>query len=293
MNHTQSGILEPVPQLARYLAFSLLPGTDPKIALKTLCRIASDNHAVIGLGHSLLLALGTSIQGMRDFPPHVGAGIDIPSTPFSLWCWLRGEDRGDLVHRSRSLRHALAQAFHLEQVIDAFKHGQSRDLSGYEDGTENPEGDEAIEAAIVSGMGPGLDGSSFVAVQQWVHNLDRFQAMPQAERDNVIGRRVSDNKEMDDAPVSAHVKRATQESFEPEAFMLRRSMPWASETREGLVFVAFGHRFDAFEAVLKRMTGQEDGISDALFRFTRPLTGSYFWCPPVVNGQLDLSAAGI
>jgi putative iron-dependent peroxidase len=56
--------------------------------------------------------------------------------------------------------------------------------------------------------------------------------------------------------------------------------------------VAFGKSFDAFEARLNRMVGGEDGVADALFRFTRPMTGAYFWCPPVVDGRLDLTALG-
>jgi len=117
--------------------------------------------------------------------------------------------------------------------------------------------------------------------------------MPQAERDNTIGRRISDNEEIDEAPESAHVKRTAQESFEPEAFVLRRSMPWADEKQAGLVFVAFGHAFDAFEAQMRRMIGDDDGIVDALFNFTHPVSGSYFWCPPVSGGGLDLSAPGL
>jgi deferrochelatase/peroxidase EfeB len=44
---------------------------------------------------------------------------------------------------------------------------------------------------------------------------------------------------------------------------------------------------------LTDVVGAEDGIVDALFRFTRPVSGSYFWCPPMKNGRLDLRAAGI
>ena len=75
--------------------------------------------------------------------------------------------------------------------------------------------------------------------------------------------------------------------------MLRRSMPWTEGAAAGLVFVAFGRSFDAFEAQLRRMVGVDDGITDALFRFTRPVSGSYFWCPPVKDGKLDLSALGL
>ncbi len=47
---------------------------------------------------------------------------------------------------------------------------------------------------------------------------------------------------------------------------------------------------DAFEAILQHMAGLDDGIPAALFNFTRPLTGSYYWCPPMRGGKLDLSA---
>lgn len=70
-------------------------------------------------------------------------------------------------------------------------------------------------------------------------------------------------------------------------------MPWASGLESGLVFVAFGRSLDAFEAQLRRMLGLEDGIVDALFRFTRPLTGAYYWCPPLADGRLDLRVLGI
>jgi putative iron-dependent peroxidase len=61
----------------------------------------------------------------------------------------------------------------------------------------------------------------------------------------------------------------------------------------GLVFVAFGKSFAAFEAQLRRMVGAEDGIADALFKFTRPESGAYFWCPPMKAAHIDLSALGL
>jgi putative iron-dependent peroxidase len=67
--------------------------------------------------------------------------------------------------------------------------------------------------------------------------------------------------------------------------MLRRSMPWASGSQAGFMFSAFGCSVDAFEAQLKRMLGTEDGIVDSLFQFARPLTGSYFWRPPLLDGN--------
>jgi len=294
MNQTQPGILDPIPLQGRYLFFELVPGADPRASLTALRDLVDGRDTVIGLGYSLVLALGVEIDGLRVFPALVGRGIELPSTPAALWCWLRGDDRGDLLHRGRAVEQTIATAFTRVQAVDGFRHGTGLDLTGYEDGTENPQGPDALATALVKGAGPGLDGASFAAVQQWLHDFDRFDAMSSEEQDNTIGRRKRDNEELDAAPASAHVKRTAQEDFEPAAFILRRSMPWSDEQgRGGLQFVAFGKTFAAFEAQLRRMIGAEDDIRDALFRFTRPVSGSYFWCPPMHEGCLDLRALGV
>lgn len=293
MNSVQPAILAAAPRHAQYLSFSLQPDAAAESAARALADATDRQADVVGFGRSFVLALGAEIDGLRSFPHYAQAGIVVPSTPAAAWVWLRGDDRGELLHRGRTVEKVVANSLRLEQRVHAFQYRDSRDLTGYEDGTENPKGDRAIETALVAGRGPGLDGSSFVAVQQWIHDLDRFDGMTATDQDNSIGRRKSDNRELADAPESAHVKRTAQESFEPQAFVLRRSMPWADERQAGLMFVAFGRSFDAFEAQLNRMVGAEDGIRDALFRFTRPVTGGYFWCPPVAGGGLDLRALGL
>jgi putative iron-dependent peroxidase len=293
VKNAQPGILAPLPRHARYLTFSLKPGARPREVVRALAATAEGNSCVVGLGALLLFALQKTIEGLRPFPHYRGEGFEVPSTPAALWCWLRGEDRGEIVLRGRVIQKMLAPAFETISVIDAFKYGRGLDLTGYEDGTENPRGRRAGEAAILDDKKAGMDGSSFVAVQQWLHELERFSAKPRKDQDHTIGRRKSDNKEIGAAPPRAHVKRTTQESFTPAAFVVRRSMPWADASREGLVFVAFGRSLDAFEAQLKRMVGAEDGTVDALFTFTRPVTGAYFWCPPVRKGRLDLRAIGL
>jgi putative iron-dependent peroxidase len=222
----------------------------------------------------------------------------VPSTPGTLWCWIRGDDLGHLLHLTRKVQKALAPAFSLRHVMEGFRHGWSdtgfgKDLTGFEDGTENPKGEQAVEAAIAHGLGDALDGSSYVAVQQWVHDLDAFEELAGQERDFHIGRRLDDNEELDDAPQTAHVKRTAQESFDPEAFVLRRSMPWLHGLQAGLMFVAFGRSHQAFEQQLRRMAGLDDGITDAMFKISKPVTGAYFWCPPMRDGRLDLRRLGL
>lgn len=292
MSSTQPGIVPDVPALARYLTFRLQVDADAGAALRSLGAIEIDDGIVVGVGSSVVSAVGKSVEGLRELPRLVGPGVTIPSTPAAFWVWLRGDDRGEILHRGRRVVAALGDGVAVVDAIDAFKYAGGRDLTGYEDGTENPKGKEALAAAFASGIGPGIDGSSFVAVQRWHHDLDHFQSLGHQEQDEIIGRRRSDNEELEDAPPSAHIRRTEQESFEPKAFVLRRSMPWAGGAGEGLVFVAFGKSFDAFEAQLERMAGQRDGIIDGLFRFSRPVTGSYFWCPPIHRARLDLSAIG-
>ena len=286
----QRGILEVGPAQGCYLFFSVRTDVDVRKALKKLACRVDGSALLVGVGASLVAALGANISGLRGFPA-LESQVDVPSTPFALWCWLRGGDRGELLLRLRELEDLLGDAFVLELALDAFKYDNGRDLTGYEDGTENPKGDDAITAALVTKGKAGIKGSSFVAVQQWLHDLDHFESWSKKRQDNAIGRRRADNKELEKAPASAHVKRTAQESFDPEAFVLRRSMPWSdSDGNLGLVFVAFGNGFDAFEAQMRRMAGLDDGIVDALFGFSRPLTGSYFWCPPMQGKELDLSA---
>jgi putative iron-dependent peroxidase len=298
----QPGIVEGVPAVARYVLFTLADqGVDAdaiKQALKRLSPLANGSDVVVGLGPSLVAALGARVRGLHEFPDDFsGEGAKVPSTPGTLWCWVRGHDLGDLLHLTRKVQKALAPAFGVRHVVDAFRHqlgesGHGKDLTGYEDGTENPKGEEAETAAFAHGAGPGVDGSSFVAVQQWVHDLDAFEALGDQERDHHFGRRRSDNEELDDSPQWAHVKRTAQESFGPPAFLLRRSMPWMMSMQAGLMFVAFGKSFDAFEAQMRRMAGLEDGIVDAMFRISRPVNGAYFWCPPMQDGRLDLRQLG-
>ncbi len=289
MKLAQPGILNENTPLARYLSFSIYSKVDVKRALKQLSDSINIENTVIGLGYSLVDALGQSVAGLTIMPAQSVDGVEIPSTPTALWCWLKGNDRGELFHRSLEIENLLAPAFIVNDVIDSFQYDRNRDLSGYEDGTENPQGEDAVEAAIVQGIVDGIDGSSFVAVQQWRHDFEKLSSMTTKQRDDVIGRHIKDNEEFDEAPESAHVKRSAQESFEPEAFMLRRSLPWSDGMDAGLVFVAFGKSLQAFEAVVNRMLGKDDGISDALFTFTAPISGAYYWCPPVKSDRLDLS----
>ena len=294
MSHLQSGILaSPVPKYARHLFFNIADAACVGDALRTLAQLADGKQLLVGIGEPVSFALDRQIPGLRSFAPLNGPGAQNPATQHALWCWITGAEACELAVRSLDLQALLAPAFTLASASECFRYKSGHDLTGYEDGTENPVDDDAIAAAAVESTEAGLDQSSFAAIQQWVHDLPRFNAHSPLEKDHMIGRQLSDNEELEDAPESAHVKRTAQESFSPEAFMVRRSMPFVEGTQAGLMFLCFAKTLDVFEAQLKRMSGLEDGITDALYGFSRPITGGYYWCPAISDGHLNLGALGL
>lgn len=288
----QQGITGDVPQHARYITFQAIAGAGSDLDgvrnnIKAATGVISKSDGVIGFGPQVLQLLGAEVDHSLTFPNFVSMGISIPATSNDIWVWLRGEDPGELLHTGNEVIQHLSQHFEVSGIDDGFKFKEGRDLSGYVDGTENPEGSDAVAAAFTD------IGESYVAVQKWQHNLAHFASLKQQDKDHIIGRRLSDNEELDDAPISAHVKRTAQESFIPEAFMLRRSMPYTEGKDAGLIFVCFANSPRPFKQQLARMVGKEDGVTDGLFRFSRPLTGAYYWCPGTKDGQLDLSKLSI
>lgn len=285
--HAQPSILIERPPVGRTLLFRIAPQSDVPAALRRLRDGLSIDCGTVGIGEPLVLALRKPIAGLRTFPAMSGAACSVPSTQEALCFLLRGPDRGIVFDLTQTIFELLGNAFLLVDSNDTFTYHGGRDLTRFEDGTENPKGDKAAAAALRE------DGSSFLAVQRWVHDLSRFRDLDEEDRELLIGRRAESNDEIEDAPPSAHIKRTEQESFDPPMFMLRKSMPWANATQEGLEFIAHVASLDVFETMMRRMVGHDDGIVDGLFTFSRPVTGGYYWCPPVAKDRLDLSALEI
>ncbi|HVK85395.1 MAG TPA: Dyp-type peroxidase [Kofleriaceae bacterium] len=281
MATTQIGILAPLPRAANYVTLALAPGASPRDVLERVRALRVDEAVVVGLGAPLV---GDRVDGLRAFPAYDSPAGAIPSTQAAVFVQGRGDDAGASLRAVRRVIAALGPGLVLDEDIAAYKHDIGRDLSGYEDGTENPKGDAAVTAAV------GASGASFVAAQRWVHDLDKLEQFDARVRDELIGRNRETNEELDAPPARAHTKRSEQESFDPPAFMVRRSMPFGGVRQHGLYFVAYVATLDTFERMMQRMAGVDDGVVDGLFQFSRPVSGGYYWCPPVDGGHLDLRA---
>jgi putative iron-dependent peroxidase len=289
---SQPYILAPSPVSGLSLCYALASGADAHEALRGLAAGFEPAWGSVGIGAPLAKAVGRLVPGLRSFPAMSAPGCAVPSTQQPLWILVTAADQSGVFDIFKKVEALTAEAFVLADSMPTFIHAGRRDLTGYEDGTENPKGKAAVAAAVVA-EGRGLAGSSFVAVQRWEHDLDHFNGHSERVRDAMMGRRRRGNAELPRAPATAHVKRSTQEDFDPPAFMMRRSMPWATVWGQGLEFIAYGRSLDAYERVMRRMAGLDDGIVDATFAYSRPVTGGYYWCPPVRSGKLDLGFLGL
>jgi len=178
MSSPQPTILAPLPASARSLVFGLRGGGDPREGLRALLASFDLERSTLGLGEPLVHALGASIAGLRSFPTLEGSRVTPPSTQGALWLNLRGGDRGELDDRARAARELLGSAFVLADDTECFVYRGGLDLTGYEDGTENPTDEAAVEAAV--SRAEGLEGSSFVAVQRWCTSSPASAPAPSA-----------------------------------------------------------------------------------------------------------------
>jgi putative iron-dependent peroxidase len=289
----QPAILLPVPAFGHFRAWGVLGNAhDVRVAL-THRKV--DASIVVGIGPSFAASLRATVVGLEALDPLENGDVFVPVTPHALWAYGRGHTPAEAQAHVDALELALAPYVLRTEDVPGFKFHGGRDLTGFVDGTENPKGEAAAAAAIIAD-GP-LAGGSFVVAQRWVHDMGRFHAHSRPEQEAMIGRTLNDDVELNDSPASSHVHRTAQESYDPPAFMLRRSLPYRLKaddgTEEGLYFVAFATSLDVFNRQMRRMAGLEDGVVDALFTFSKPVTGAAFWCPPVRDGHLDLSAVGV
>ncbi len=82
--------------------------------------------------------------------------------------------------------------------VQGFRYLDSRDLTGFIDGTENPKGKERTSVALIGSEDPTFSGGSYVFTQRYVHNLQKWGTLPQKEQEKVIGRRKPGSEELSD-----------------------------------------------------------------------------------------------
>ncbi len=168
----------------------------------------------------------------------------------------------------------------LARETPSWVYRDSRDLTGFVDGTENPPVDEARQLAVIAD-GPGR-GGSFVLAQRWIHDLDAFAALATGEQEQVIGRTKPDSVELEDLPADSHAGRVVHTDEDGEEIEIyRRSVPYGTSTEAGLYFLAFTDDLAKIDLMLAAMFGATgDDHHDRLVVFSETVSGAYYYAPP-------------
>lgn len=239
----------------------------------------------IAFGHELWAKLyHTTPEGFKQLEPIQGA-FEMPVVPADV-----------LIHIASArtdICFALSQSFfdgiqNQVEVLDervCFRYLDGRDLTGFIDGTENPQfPDDRAETALLGEDSGIFEDGSFIFAQRYVHELEKWKRLKVDAQENVIGRSKLESIEMDDEhkPENAHIARVVIEDNEGEELeILRHSLPYGDgQGQQGLFFIAYTKDLTRIDRMLVNMFGtQGDGIHDRLLHFVTPMDGAYFFAP--------------
>lgn len=246
---------------------------DPDAALST----------VLGFGP----ALWQELQGHQPDGLYELAAIDgkfrMPAAAADLLVHIHSERLDLCFELAQLLLAGLEDKVEVLEECAGFRYMDSRDLTGFIDGTENPQTAEArAEAALIADG--EYAGGSFIFAQRYVHHLDKWHRLKVDAQENVIGRSKLESIELEDdvKPENSHIARAVIEEDGEELEILRHSMPYGNAGGEhGLFFIAYTRDLSIIDRMLSRMFGSaSDGLSDRLLNFVTPVGGAYFFAPP-------------
>lgn len=239
-------------------------------------------YVVVGVGPDLWrrLAPDASPASSRPFAAVGTADRGIPAAQHDLWIWAHAPSADVAFDAVRAAVLALEPVGSVVLEQAGWQYRDSRDLTGFVDGTENPASDESPGVALVPDGEPGAGGSHAITIR-WVHDLRSWESVPVEEQERVIGRTKADSVELDDAvrPDTSHVSRMVVEEDGEELEIFRRSIPYGAVGEHGLHFVAFSADPHRFDVMLARMYGVEDGVADRLTEFSHPVSGSSWFVP--------------
>jgi putative iron-dependent peroxidase len=286
----QNGIFAQGTHAHYFLELDVRPGVPAEQALEAFRRLHTPEVSAGGV--NFVLAFGPSLwraicgnqepAGLQPFRQIKGANDkQVPAKQHHVWIWMNGSTPDVVFEHARAAWLAVRDVALLASEQPCFVYRDSRDLTGFIDGTANPDPLEAPNVALIPTGQPG-GGGSHVLVMRWIHDLEAFHAQEVLEQERIIGRRKSDSRRVgaDQMPANAHIVRTRLQEGETELPIYRRSVPYGTVAEHGLYFVGFSADRSRFDSMLARMFGtSEDGIQDHLIDFSRPVSGAYYFAP--------------
>jgi porphyrinogen peroxidase len=271
----QFGIFAQGTHAHHFLEFELEPGVTPAQAVAAFRPLRTPDVSAGGV--NLVIAFGA--DAWNDVAGEDGHGA--PATQHDAWLWISGAEPDVTWQSARAAARAVSPAARVVAEQPAFTYRGGRDITGFVDGTANPQMRRAADVALVAAGLPGERGSHVLAMR-WVHDLTAFNRLAVADQERVFGRTKADSVELsaDEKPRTAHIARVETAIDGEELEIFRRSVPFGTSQEHGPYFVAFSAERSRYDRMLARMFGTSgDGIRDRLTDFSRPVSGAYYFAP--------------
>jgi porphyrinogen peroxidase len=273
-----------------FFEFSLRDGAEGPDLIRTVAGLRVPNttvggaNSVVGFRPELWRACGTMPDDVHGFNEALCGpnGYSMPATQADAFVWFASASYDLIFDLGGEAVKALSPLATLVRECSGWSYRHSRDLTGFEDGTENPTLYEAPAVALIESGSPG-EGGSILLFQQWRHDWPAWSGLDQGRQERIIGRTKPDSVELSEQamPADSHVARTTLEVGGVELPIFRRNVPYGNVSDHGTLFIGFAAEQRRLHDMLKQMAGADGGPRDALTRFTTPLTGAYYFCPSV------------
>ncbi len=206
------------------------------------------------------------------------------ATPGDILFHIRAKRMDLCFELAMQIMDSIGSVVTVADEVHGFRYFDDRDVLGFVDGTENPRGDAAREAAIVGSEDPAFAGGSYVIVQKYLHDMKAWNALPVEVQERIIGRRKLSDVELSDAekPTYAHNALTNIEENGRQLQILRDNMPFGrpGHGEFGTYFIGYSRTPRPTELMLENMfIGRPPGNYDRLLDSSRAVTGSLFFVP--------------
>ena len=210
-----------------------------------------------------------------------------PATPGDLLFHIRAETLDVCFELAGRILKSMAGAVTVVDEVHGFRFFDNRDLLGFVDGTENPDGALAVSATAIGEEDPEFEGSCYVHVQKYVHDMPSWESLSVNEQERVIGRTKLDDIELEDdeKPADAHIAlNVITDDDGTELKIVRHNMPFGEvgKAEYGTYFIGYSRAPRVTERLLENMfLGDPPGNTDRILDFSTAETGGLFFSPTV------------
>ncbi|MBP2456092.1 Dyp-type peroxidase [Mycolicibacterium lutetiense] len=244
---------------------------------------------VAGIGSTAWdrLFTGPRPANLHPFIALDGGRHQAPSTPGDVLLHIRADSMDVCFELADRMLQEFGSAVTVVDEVHGFQYFDNRDLLGFVDGTENPNGSTAASAVQIGAEDPDFTGASYVHIQKYVHAMTDWRSLTVEEQQRVIGRTKLDDIEMPDdvKPSNSHVAlNVITDEDGNELKIVRRNMPFGE--LGGGEFGTYYIGYCADPAITERMLtnmfiGDPPGNTDRILDFSTAVTGAMFFVPTI------------